>query len=398
MDDRKADQKMRKNIRTVLVILLLAALVLAVWGVAARLHERSQLAERTNNDAEMTVVIAKPQMSGAGDELVLPGIVQAFIEAPIYARTSGYLKAWHADIGSHVHAGDLLAEIETPEVDRQLSQAKADLATAQANLDLSRSTNERWKELLKTQSVSKQDADEKAGDAAAKEATTESAAQNVHRLQELEGFKRVLAPFNGVVTARNTDVGDLINAGQSSGTELFRMADTHRLRIYAQVPEAYAVATTTGLQAELHFAEYPGKAWTAETVRTSNALDPTARTLQVELQLDNGKGELFPGAYAEVHFKLPESMQTMRLPANVILFRDGLQVATVDHDHKIKLKSVTQGRDFGKTVEILAGIDRDDSVVVNPPDSIEDGVPVRIAPPPPPKTQDPGKPPAQNKS
>jgi RND family efflux transporter MFP subunit len=395
--DSKADRQLRKTLRTVLIILLLVALVLAVWGVAARLHERSQLAKRTNSQAETTVVTAKPELSGAGDELVLPGIVQAYIEAPIYARTSGYLKNWHTDIGSHVHAGDLMAEIETPEVDRQLSQARADLATAQANLDLSRSTNERWKELLKTQSVSKQDADEKAGDAAAKEASTESAAQNVHRLQELEGFKRVLAPFNGVVTARNTDVGDLINAGQASGSELFRVADTHKLRVYAQVPEAYAIATTTGLQAELHFAEYPGKSYPAETVRTSNALDPTARTLQVELQLDNDKGELFPGAYAEVHFKLPDSMQTLRLPANVILFREGLQVATVDHEHKIKLKNVTQGRDFGKTIEILTGIERDDQVVVNPPDSIQDGVPVRIAPPPP-KTQDPGKPPAQKQS
>jgi RND family efflux transporter MFP subunit len=396
--DSKADQKLRKTIRTVLIVLLLLALVLAVWGVAARLHERSQLSKRTSSEAEITVVTAKPELSGTGDELVLPGIVQAYIEAPIYARTSGYLRAWHTDIGSHVHTGDLLAEIETPEVDRQLSQSKADLATAQANLDLSRSTNERWKELLKTQSVSKQDADEKAGDAAAKEATTESAAQNVHRLQELESFKRVLAPFNGVVTARNTDVGNLINAGQASGTELFRVSDTHKLRVYAQVPEAYASATTIGLQAELHFAEYPGKAYAAETVRTSNALDPSARTLQVELQLDNDKGELFPGAYTEVHFKLPESVQTMRLPANVILFRDGLQVATVDHDHKIKLKSVTQGRDFGKTIEILSGIERDDAVVVNPPDSIQDGVAVRIAPPPAPKTPDAGKPPAQKQS
>ena len=397
-EEHKADQALRRKLGQFLIILLIVALVLAIWGVAARLHERSVLSERTDSDAETTVVVAKPDLSGAGDELVLPGIVQAFIEAPIYARTSGYLKAWHSDIGSHVHAGDLLAEIDTPEVDRQLSQARADLATAQANLRLARSTNERWKDLLKTQSVSKQDADEKAGDAAAKEAATESAAQNVHRLQDLESFKRVLAPFNGVVTARNTDVGNLINAGQASGSELFRMADVHRLRVYAQVPEAYAIATTAGLQAELHFAEYPGRAFPAATVRTSNALDPTARTLQVELQLDNDKGELFPGAYVEVHFKLPDSMQTMRLPSNTILFRDGLQVATVDHDHKIKLKSVMQGRDFGKTIEILSGLERNDSVVVNPPDSIQDGVAVRIAPPPPPKTQDPGKAPAQKQS
>jgi len=396
--DSNAERALKRKLRTFLIILLLVAFLLAIWGVAARLHERSQLSKRTHEDSEITVVTAAPELTGAGDELVLPGIVQAFIEAPIYARTNGYLKTWHTDIGSRVHKGDLLAEIDTPEVDRQLSQARADLATAKANLDLSRSTNERWKTLLETQSVSKQDADEKAGDAAAKAAIADSAAENVHRLQDLESFKRVLAPFDGVVTARNTDVGDLINAGQASGSELFRMADVRKLRVYAQVPEAYAIATTTGLKAELHFAEWPGKTYPAETVRTSNALDPTARTLQVELQLDNRDGELFPGAYAEVHFKLPDSTRTMRLPANTILFRDGLQVATVDRNHKIKLKTVTQGRDFGKTIEILAGIEHDDAVVVNPPDSIEDGVSVRIAPPPSPKPQGPGQSPAQNKS
>jgi RND family efflux transporter MFP subunit len=380
-DQRNDDDALRRKLRTVLIFIFLLALILAIVGVAARLHARSQLGRRTHEDAEITVVVAKPVLSGAGDELVLPGIVQAFIEAPIYARTSGYLQTWHTDIGSHVHKGQLLAEIDTPEVDRQLSQAKADLATAQANLNLSRTSNERWMTLLKTQSVSKQDADEKAGDAAAKEASRDSAAENVHRLQDLESFKRVLAPFDGVITARNTDVGNLINAGQASGAELFRMADTHKLRVYAQVPEAYAIATTIGLKAELHFAEWPGRTYPADTIRTSNALDPGARTLQVELQLDNDRGELFPGAYAEVHFKLPESTQTMRLPANTVLFRDGLQVATVDHNHKIKLKTVTEGRDFGKTIEILTGLDHEDAVVINPPDSIQDGASVRIAPP-----------------
>jgi RND family efflux transporter MFP subunit len=385
------NRELKNRLKRYLWILLIVALIIAVIGIAMRLHSRSKLGKRTNDDAQITVVTAKPELSGAGDELVLPGIVQAYMEAPIYARTAGYLKSWYTDIGTRVHKGQLLAEIETPEVDRQLGQARADLATAQANLNLSRSTNERWKTLLKTQSVSKQDADEKAGDAAAKETTTESAAQNVKRLQELESFKRVIAPFDGVVTARNTDVGDLINAGQSSGTELFHIAETHKLRVYVQVPEPYAVATTEGLQAELHFAERPDKQYPARTVRTSNALDPSQRTLQVELQLDNESGELFPGAYAEVHFKLPDSTKTMRLPANTILFREGMEVATVDQDHKIKLKSVTQGRDFGKTIEILAGIDKNDEVVVNPPDSIENDVPVRIAPPPQPKKQDDGK-------
>jgi RND family efflux transporter MFP subunit len=378
-----SNRRLWRKLRTVLWVLLIAAIVLAIWGIASRLVARSELRKRTVQDARTSVVTVKPELSGAGDELVLPGIVQAYIEASVYARTNGYLKNWYTDIGSRVRKGQLLAEIDTPEVDRQLDQAKADQNTALANLALSHTTNARWQQLLATQSVSQQDADEKAGDAAAKDATAQSAAQNVARLNDLESFKRVLAPFDGVITARNTDIGALINAGQSTGTELFRIADTGKLRIYAQVPEAYAGSTTIGLKAELHFAEHPGKKYDAEAIRTSNALDPIARTLQVELQLENREGELFPGAYTEVHFKLPSSAQTMRLPANTLLFRAaGLQVATVDADSKIKLKNITQGRDFGKTIEVLNGIEQNDGVVVNPPDSITDGLPVRVAPPP----------------
>jgi RND family efflux transporter MFP subunit len=246
--------------------------------------------------------------------------------------------------------------------------------------------------LLSTESVSKQDADEKAGDAAAKKAAVASAAANVARLRELESFKRVVAPFDGVVTARNTDIGALINAGQSSGTELFRIADTHKLRIYVQVPEAYAAATKPGLEAELRFSEQANKRYVAQTVRTSNALDPALRTLQVELQLDNANHEVFPGAYAEVHFKLAGNAESLRLPANTVLFRAaGLQVATVDGARHIKLKSIVQGRDFGSTIEVLSGIEADDNVVVNPPDSIIDGVAVRIASPPPDQAKDKGK-------
>jgi RND family efflux transporter MFP subunit len=374
---------LKRRTRIVLWVLLVLAVILAIWGIASRLIARSELRKQTVQDARLAVVTVKPQLGGAGDELVLPGIVQAYIEAPIYARTSGYLKSWYTDIGTRVKRGRLLAEIDTPEVDRQLSQARADLLAAQANLALARTTNERWKALLLTHSVSQQDADEKAGDAATKEATAESAAQNVARLNDLESFKRVLAPFDGVVTARNTDIGALINAGEANGAELFRVADTERLRVYAQVPEAYAAATTVGIKAELHFAEHPGNTYLAEAVRTSNALDPTARTLQVELQLDNRQGEILPGAYTEVHFKLPSSTQTLRLPSNTVLFRAaGLQVATVDSSNTIKLKSIVQGRDFGKTVEVLSGVDQNDVVVVNPPDSTTDGLPVRIAPPP----------------
>jgi RND family efflux transporter MFP subunit len=362
---------------------LIVALALGAWGEIDRVVARNALGKETARDAVPTVVIVKPAPTDLGEDLVLPGTVQAYIESPIYARTNGYLKTWYTDIGSAVKKGQLLAEIETPEVDQQLQQAIADLATARANEVLSKTTNERWIELLKTESVSKQDAEEKAGDAAAKKASADAAAANVSRLHELESFKRVVAPFDGVITARNTDIGALINAGQASGTELFRLADTHKLRIYVQVPERYAASAKPGLPAELTFTEQPDKSYTATTIRTANALDPGLRTLQVELQLDNAKGELFPGAYAEVHFKLSGNAQSLRLPANTVLFRaPGLQVATVDAQNHVHLKSVVQGRDFGNTIEILSGVSAGDAVVINPPDSIVDGEIVRVAAPP----------------
>jgi RND family efflux transporter MFP subunit len=377
-----ADENLHRKIRRFALILLVVALILGVWGEVSRVLARSSLEKQTVAAAVLQVLTVKPNRTPLGEELVLPGTVQAYIEAPIYARTSGYLKDWHTDIGAQVTKGELLGEIETPEVDQQLSQAQADLATARANESLSDSTNTRWKGLLATESVSKQDADEKAGDAAAKKAAADSAAANVARLRELESFKRVLAPFSGVITARNTDIGALINAGQSTGTELFRIADTHKLRIYVQVPEVYAAATSPGLEAQLVFAELPQKTYAAKVVRTANALDPTLRTLQVELELDNTNREVFPGAYAEVHFKLPASAQSLRLPANTVLFRAaGLQVATVDNAKHVKLKSIVQGRDFGNTIEVLSGLEADDAVILNPPDSLTDGVVVNIAKP-----------------
>ena len=390
--DGGTDQDLHRRIRRYSLILLVVALCLAAWGEVSRVRARSSLGKETAEAALPTVVTVTPNRTSLGEELVLPGSVQAYIEAPIYARTSGYLKAWRTDIGTQVTKGQLLGEIETPEVDQQLTQAQADLATARANQALSESTNARWKGLLATESVSKQDADEKAGDAAAKKAAADSAAANVARLRDLESFKRVVAPFSGVITARNTDIGALINAGQSAGTELFRIADTHKLRVYVQVPENYASATRPGLDAELRFGEQPNRIFTAKTVRTSNALDPTLRTLQVELELDNANREVFPGAYAEVHFKLPANAESLRLPANTVLFRSaGLQVATLDGQKRVKLKSIVQGRDFGSTIEILSGLDPDDMVVVNPPDSLTDGVTVRLASPPPDQSKDKSK-------
>jgi len=369
-----------RHVGRVALIGLVIALVLAVWGVSSRVLARDTLGKETTEAAIPTVATVKASEGTAGEELVLPGSVQAQFEAPIYARTSGYLKHWETDIGAPVKKGQLLAEIDAPEVDQQLAQAQADLATAEANYQLALSTNERWKGLLATDSVSKQDADEKAGDAAAKKTLVDSSRANLARLHDLESFKRVLAPFDGVVTVRNTDIGALINAGQGAGTELFRVSDTRRLRVYVQVPQPYAAATTPGLGAELRFAEHPGKHYPAKIAHTANALDPNARTLLVQLDVDNAKGDLFPGAYAEVHFKLPASVESLRLPSNTLLFRSaGLQVATVDADHRVTLKSITQGRDFGGTIEVLDGIAPGDEVVLNPPDSLVSGTTVRIA-------------------
>jgi RND family efflux transporter MFP subunit len=377
--ERRAPRKANRNFW----VLLAVVLVIVTWGEAHRVAARNSLRQNTADEATPIVITVAPTPSAVGEELVLPGTVQAYIEAPIYARTNGYLKTWSVDIGSTVKKGEVLAEIDTPEVDQQLAQAIADLATARANEALANTTNSRWKELLATESVSKQDADEKAGDSAAKVAIAESAAANVARLRQLESFKRVVAPFDGIITARNTDIGALINAGESAGSELFRLADTHKLRIYVQIPEPYAAAAKPGLEAELRFTEQPGKGYAATTVRTANALDPALRTLQVELELDNPQRELFPGAYAEVHFKIAGNAHAVRLPANTVLFRSpGPQVATVDAQHRVKLKSIVQGRDFGGTIEVLSGLTPDDAVVVNPPDSIFDGATVRVAGPP----------------
>jgi RND family efflux transporter MFP subunit len=380
VEQKATDQRLRRRIRRYGWVALVVALVLGAWGEISRVLARNALEKDSEDAAVVTVVAVKPNLSDVGEELVLPGAVQAFVEAPIYARTSGYLKNWYTDIGTQVTKGQLLAEIETPEVDQQLLQAQADLATAHANERLSNSTNQRWQGLLATGSVSQQDADERAGDAAAKKALADSAAANTARLSELKSFKRVVAPFNGIITARNTDIGALINAGQTSGAELFRIADTTKLRIFVRVPETFAAKTKPGMAAELHFAEQPSRKFDAVTVRTSNALDPTLRTLQVELQLDNQNGEVFPGAYAEVHFKMAVNAESLRLPSNTILFRSaGMQVATIDAQKHVKLKSIVQGRDFGNTIEVLSGLDQNDLVIINPPDSLTDGLQVKIA-------------------
>jgi RND family efflux transporter MFP subunit len=365
-------------------VLGVLALVAVAWAVFSGHRAAAQLKVVTEAQAVVTVATIKPQPLSDLPDLILPGNVQANYEASIYARTGGYLKRWLVDIGTPVKAGQLLAEIEAPEVDQQLRQAQADLATAEANQKIAGITAERWHNLRATDSVSKQQADEKISLAATSDAQVQAARANVQRLREMSGFEKVVAPFEGVVTARNTDIGQLVNAGSATGLELFRVADMRRLRLYVRVPQTYAATMQPGLTAELQFPDRPGKKYTAKLDRTSSAIDASSRTLLAQLIVDNKDNELLPGAYSEVHFKLPPGAggTSFKLPANVLLFRgDGMRVATVDSHSHVVMKPVTIGRDYGSDVEIVEGLGPDDSVVLSPPDSLTDGAIVHVTNP-----------------
>lgn len=359
-------------------LIVIGVVTLALAGIALRLYARAELRQRADDSAIPVVAVTQVKRAPATQELVLPGSVEAWVDAPIYARANGYLKRWLVDIGAHVNAGDVLAEIDTPEIDQQAVQAQAELAQALANEQVARSAAQRYQKLLVINAVSKQDAEDRAGDYKAKKALRESAQANLQRLRETRGFQQIVAPFDGTVTARRTDIGQLVSNG--GGTELFHIADLRKLRIYAQVPQPYAPATRPGLTAELRFAERPNQNYPATIVSTADALDAASRTLLVQLQVDNEKGELFPGAYGEVHFKLPGPADTVRVPANTLIFRaDGMQVASVGADNRVTLKSITVGRDFGTDIEVLTGVSADERVIVNPSDSIGQGAEVRIA-------------------
>jgi RND family efflux transporter MFP subunit len=361
-----------------------AALIVLIWAGVSAHFASAKLKEVTEAAAVVTVATTKPDAQNGLSELILPGNIQANYEAPIYARTSGYLKRWLVDIGTPVKAGQLLAEIESPEVDQQLRQAEADLATAEANQKIADLTAQRWRDLRSTDSVSKQEADEKIASAASGDAQMQAAHANVQRLKELSGFEKIVAPFDGVVTARNTDIGQLIAAGENTGPALFRVADMHRLRTYVTVPQTYAAGMTPGLKADLLFPDRPGKVYTATLDSTSSAIDTTTRTLLAQLVIDNKNGELLPGAYAEVHFHLPPGVAgpIFKLPANVLLFRsDGLHVGVVDANNHVVLKTVEVGRDFGSDIEIIHGLNADDNVILSPPDSLTEGMAVRLATP-----------------
>jgi RND family efflux transporter MFP subunit len=366
------------------ILALLAVAAILISGIVPRKRAEARLAKETEQMAIPAVSVVHPKLSAPIDELVLPANVQAYIDAPIYARTNGYLKKWYADIGARVKQGQLLAEIETPEVDEQLRQARAVLDTAEANLSLAEITNNRYAGLLKTDSVSKQEADNAAGNYAAQKATVQAAQANVRRLEELQSFEKIYAPFAGVITARNTDIGALIDSGSSGGsrTELFHIAQPDKLRVYVNVPEAYAPSTKPGLNADLIVSEFPGRRFPGTLVRTANAIDQTTRTLLVEIRVDNPTGILFSGAYAETHFKLPNAGSSFILPVNTLLFRsEGLRVAVVGDDNHAELRPITIGHDYGTEVEVVSGLAGQEAIVINPPDSIVSGEEVRVVSP-----------------
>src|SRR6266478_1672193 len=355
------------------------ALAFAIHGgITTRVAAESSLARSTEEAAIPIVNVIHPKVGAPLEELVLPGNMQAFSDTPIFARTSGYLKRWYFDIGAHVKRGDLLAEIETPEIDKQLQQTRAELETAQANHHLAETTAARWQSLLQSDSVSRQETDEKIADLSARKATVDSNASNVHRLEDLQSFQKIYAPFDGVLTARNTDVGALIDAGaNSSGKELFHLAAIDTLRVFVAIPEVYSRAARPGAVASLTLDEFPGRSFQGTLARTSSSIDQASHTLLTEVDVRNPDGQLLPGAYVSVHFKLPQTVRSVVVPSNTLLFRsEGLRVALV-RDGRVQLTPVKIGRDYGSTVEVISGLQASDAMVLDPADSLVSGAPVR---------------------
>ncbi|HXC32648.1 MAG TPA: efflux RND transporter periplasmic adaptor subunit [Verrucomicrobiae bacterium] len=369
----------------VLLVMVLVIAIIVLWGISSRRKADAQLSRETQDLAIPTVSVIHPRLGAPQQEIVIPGDMQPYTDAPIFARTNGYLKKWYVDIGARVKAGQLLAEIDSPEVDQQLQQARADQATAQANMSLAEITAARYKDLLKTDSVAQQDVDNATGNYDARKTAVESAQANVKRLQDLQAFEKVYAPFDGMITARNTDIGQLIDSGSGGGAarELFHIQAMNPLRVYVNVPQLNSPEIRPGLHADLVLREFPGRHFQGTVVRSAGAIDNTSRTLLTEVDVDNSAGLLKPGGYVEVHLKLPTSVNTYTIPVNATIFKSsGLQVAIVRDSKAISLVPVTPGRDFGTEMEIVAGLKGDEWVVLNPSDSLTDGATVRIAEPP----------------
>jgi RND family efflux transporter MFP subunit len=380
---RNGEHRTRSYRRWLIVlvsVLIVAALLIS--GILTRIRANASLVNTTAQMAVTAVSVVQPQRTAPTQEITLPGNVQPFVSAPIYSRTNGYLEKWFVDIGDHVKQGQLLAVIETPEVDQQLQQSRSNLATAQANLKLAEITANRYQGLLNSHAVAQQDVDTATQTFHANQAIVEADRANVRQLETLQSFEKIYAPFDGVIIARNTDIGNLIDSGSSGGvkTDLFHIAQPGKLRVYVDVPESYAPLVKIGLIADLSLAEFPGRTFQGKIVRTADAINVTTRTLQVEIDVDNPSGTLLTGSYAEVKLKLPEVNFTYLLPAETLIFRSQDLLVAVVKDGKAVLTRVTPGRDLGEKIEIVAGLSPDDQVIVNPPDSIVSGQAVQIVP------------------
>jgi RND family efflux transporter MFP subunit len=362
-----------------------AVIVLVVGGgIATRASNGQRLRGLTTTQAQPVVSVTEPERAASSFAVDLPGRLEAYSRAPIFARVSGYLKDWHVDIGAPVHAGELLADIEAPDLDQQWAQSKADLLTAQANAALATSTAARWQELFKTNSVSRQDVDVRNGDFAAKEAIVKATQANVDRLEVLEGFKKIISPFDGIVTARLTDIGALISAGTGGtgeGIALFVISDTHKLRLYVNVPQTYVAQVRPGTTAQITVPERPGRTFTANVESSAHAVDPASGSTLVQLAVNNEAGELFPGAFANVHFDLSQGSPNLRVPASALIFdHSGARVATVGPDNRVAFRTVNIARDLGDVIEVSSGLAATDRIIDSPPDGLGTGEPVRIAP------------------
>jgi RND family efflux transporter MFP subunit len=368
---------------TLTVVGILVILVIAgAFALAGRRAEHQALVAATEARSMPTVSVIHPTAAPADEELVLPAALQAFVESPVYARTNGYVKKWYVDIGARVTAGDLLADIDTPEVDQDLVQAKANRLQIATNVELAKASADRWESLRKANVVSQQDLDEKKSAYAQAQANLAAADASVERLQQLESFKRIVTQVSGVVTRRNVEVGTLVNAGNGGAAQqLFHIAQTDPIRVFVSVPEAAAVSMKPGLQAYINLSQFPGEKFAGEVVRTAGAFDPATRTLLTEVDVPNPQHRLLPGGYAQVHLKVAGIGARLQVPINALLFRaEGLRAAVVDANHRVHLRAVVVGRDFGTSLEVLQGLSKDDWIVVNPPDSIEEGQEVRVAP------------------
>jgi RND family efflux transporter MFP subunit len=364
-----------------LVIALIVAATLLVSGIWSRVRARTALNAETARVAIPAVAVVSPKLIAPAEEIILPGNVQPYITAPIYSRTNGYLQKWYFDIGAHVKKGQLLAVIDTPEVDQQLEQSLSNLNTAKANLALAQITKDRYQGLLTKNAVAQQDVDNAVGTYNANKTIVDASQANVKQLMAMQSFEKIYAPFDGVITARNTDIGDLINSGSSGTpkTDLFHISQPGKLRVYVNVPEEYSQGIKVGMTADLSLAEFPGRMFQGKLVRTADAINLTTRTLLIEIQVDNPAGTLLTGSYAEVHLKVAAHASTLLLPVNVLLFRsEGLRVGVVK-DGRVTLTALTPGRDLGSQIEVVSGLQPDDQVIINPPDSIVSGQQVQIA-------------------